>query len=102
MVVSNVPGVRNTLYVAGARLDALMPMSIVAHGAGLNITVSSYCDHMEVGLTAATRVVSDVHQLRDDLNVSYQEYKLLTETPLAFPGSAQTKAGLANEQSKAA
>ena len=102
VIVSNVPGVRETLYIAGARLDEMMPMSIVAHGAGLNITVSSYVDHMEVGLTAATRVVGDVRQLRDDLDASYHEYKAMTEAPLTFPAKTEAQQATEETESRAA
>ncbi|MDN5557294.1 MAG: wax ester/triacylglycerol synthase family O-acyltransferase, partial [Acinetobacter sp.] len=52
LVISNVPGPREPLYWNGARLDALYPASIILDGQALNITMTSYLDKLEVGLTA--------------------------------------------------
>lgn len=42
LVISNVPGPRTPLYLAGALVEAYYPLSVVADGQGLNITVQSY------------------------------------------------------------
>ena len=60
VVVSNVAGPRMTLYAAGAELQHLYPVSIAAHGIGLNITVSSYRDDLDFGLIAAANLIPDV------------------------------------------
>ena len=52
LVISNVPGPQEPLYWNGARLEALYPASIVLDGQALNITMTSYLDKLEVGLTA--------------------------------------------------
>ena len=44
LVISNVPGPRNSLYCAGAELQANFPVSVIVDGVGLNITVMSYRD----------------------------------------------------------
>jgi diacylglycerol O-acyltransferase len=53
------------LYCAGAKVLALYPVSIPAHGAALNITVQSYVDHLQFGLTADRRAVPDVDKIAD-------------------------------------
>jgi WS/DGAT/MGAT family acyltransferase len=52
LVISNVPGPQFPLYLAGARLVANYPVSVVTDGMGLNITVMSYDGHMDFGLIA--------------------------------------------------
>jgi diacylglycerol O-acyltransferase / wax synthase len=89
LVVSNVPGLRRTLYMAGAEVLGTTPLSIVLHGSGLNVTVCSYLDRMDVGLTAATRVVSDVAVLRDDFVAAYEQ---LAELALTAPDNKQETA----------
>ena len=42
VTVSNVPGPPRPLYFRGARLQASYPISLIAHGIGLNITCQSY------------------------------------------------------------
>jgi diacylglycerol O-acyltransferase / wax synthase len=41
LLISNVPRSRQPLYFAGAQLCHTFPVSIVADGQGLNITVAS-------------------------------------------------------------
>jgi hypothetical protein len=48
-------------------VTALHPVSIPAHGAALNITVQSYIDALNFGLTADRRAVPDVARLGDYL-----------------------------------
>lgn len=71
VVISNVPGPRVPLYSSGARMLSHYPVSIPAHGAGLNITVQSYVDQLFIGVTSATRVVPDADRLRDDIQEAY-------------------------------
>lgn len=71
LVLSNVPGFQVPLYVAGARLVSQMPMSIVVHGSAINLTVTSYVDRLDLGITAATRRVPDVELLRVKLQEAY-------------------------------
>ncbi|MDE2149493.1 MAG: wax ester/triacylglycerol synthase family O-acyltransferase [Gammaproteobacteria bacterium] len=52
LVISNVPGPSQTLYLAGAPLLANYPISIPYHGLALNVTVLSYRDWLDVGVTA--------------------------------------------------
>lgn len=63
VTISNVPGPPMPLYCAGAKVLALYPVSIPAHGAALNITVQSYMDHLQFGLTADRRAVPDVDKI---------------------------------------
>jgi len=63
VVISNVPGPTQPLYLAGARMRTCWPLSIVEHGMGLNITVVSYCGALDFGLVAARRAVVDAHKL---------------------------------------
>ena len=48
-------------------MTALHPVSIPAHGAALNITVQSYMEALNFGLTADRRAVPDVGLLGDYL-----------------------------------
>ena len=65
VVISNVPGPRQALYFAGAKLDAYIPVSTITDGIGLNITVHSYGDRMDFGLIADRDLVPDLWHLVD-------------------------------------
>jgi WS/DGAT/MGAT family acyltransferase len=65
LVVSNVPGPQFPLYMAGARLEAQYPISVVTDGMGLNITVMSYCGQLHFGIVADREQMPDVWSLID-------------------------------------
>ena len=65
LVVSNVPGPQFPLYMAGARLVANYPVSVITDGMGLNITVMSYDGHLDFGIVADREQMRDVWKLID-------------------------------------
>ena len=75
VVISNVPGPRTTLYSNGAKMISHYPISIPAHGIGLNITVQSYCDQLFLGITACGQAVPDADLLRDDLINAFRDLR---------------------------
>jgi WS/DGAT/MGAT family acyltransferase len=52
VLVSNVRGPDEPLYLGGARLEAICPVSTLISGMGLNITFMSYAGQVLVGYTA--------------------------------------------------
>ncbi len=75
LVISNVPGPPVPLYLAGARLLANYPASIVVHGLGLNITVQSQAASLDFGLMADGQAMPDVQPLADDLQGALDELR---------------------------
>jgi diacylglycerol O-acyltransferase / wax synthase len=65
LVVSNVPGPQYPLYLAGAKLEANYPVSVVTDGMGLNITVMSYLGHVDFGIVADREQMPDLWSLMD-------------------------------------
>jgi WS/DGAT/MGAT family acyltransferase len=65
VTISNVPGPRQPLYTAGARLLHYYPVSTIVDGQGLNITVQSYLDTLDFGLVACRELVPDLWDLLD-------------------------------------
>jgi diacylglycerol O-acyltransferase len=63
LIISNVPGPNVPLYYAGAKLLAYYPLSAVADGQGLNITVMSYGGKMFFGLISDRDLVPDLDVL---------------------------------------
>jgi diacylglycerol O-acyltransferase len=67
VIISNVPGARTPLYCAGARVLANYPVSAIADGMALNITLFSYLDTPQIGITADPELVPDVDLLAQAL-----------------------------------
>ena len=76
-VISNVPGSPVPLYMAGAQLEALYPVSAILHGVGLNITVMSYRDALCFGVVADRDLVDDAWPLADALEKAQAELAAL-------------------------
>lgn len=75
VVISNVAGPQAPLYFAGARMTCYWPLSIVAHGLGVNITVESYAGAMGFGITAARSLVPDPRRIAEYLVAAHEELR---------------------------
>lgn len=65
LVLSNIPGPDITVYMGGARLETIYPLSIIVDGVGLNITLQGFGKHLGVGIVACRRAMPDVQSLAD-------------------------------------
>lgn len=74
MVVSNVRGSPIPLYIAGARLETMYPMSILTGGLGINVTCLSYVDKLDFGIALDPILVPQPWALIDGLNETLAEY----------------------------
>ncbi len=73
LVISNVPGPNHPLYSAGAKLQHFYPVSALADGQGLNITVQSYNGNLDFGFIACRDLVPDVWSMVDLLHESLDD-----------------------------
>jgi len=74
LFVSNVPGPQLPLYIAGARVQGIYPVSAVTDlTGGLNITLFSYDGSLDFGLIACREMVPDVWHLIDYLREAMAE-----------------------------
>ena len=72
-VVSNVPGPPMPIYLGGAKALSLFPMGPVVESVGLNLTVLSYRNHLDVGLLAASALVPDAWEVLRHLRPAFDE-----------------------------
>jgi WS/DGAT/MGAT family acyltransferase len=63
VLISNVRGPDEPLYLGGARLEALCPLSTLISGMGLNVTFMSYAGKLVVGFTANASALPDAGRL---------------------------------------
>ena len=73
VIISNVPGPRDPLYLAGAELIANYPVSVIVDGVGLNITVLSYRDHIDFGIVVDREQMDDAWPLMRKLSEGLDE-----------------------------
>ena len=59
LLVSNVPGPPFPLYIAGARVTGIYSTSIIMETMGLNVTLFSYMDRVDFGLSVDPDLVPD-------------------------------------------
>ncbi|HEY2927825.1 WS/DGAT domain-containing protein, partial [Piscinibacter sp.] len=83
VAISNVPGPAFPLYMAGAKMLANYPTSIVVHGLALNITVQSYNEAMDFGLIACAHAMPHVAELAAHVREAFDELKALPHTAAA-------------------
>jgi diacylglycerol O-acyltransferase / wax synthase len=79
LFVSNVPGPQVPLYIAGAKVEGIYPVSAVTDWTGgLNITLFSYEGDLDFGLVACREMVPDVWKLIGYLQEAMSELVELT------------------------
>ena len=89
VVISNVPGPQDLLYLNGARLDEVYPVSIPAHFLALNITISGYGDKLGFGYIACRRSVPAMQRLLDYTEQSIAELEASLCPPDARAATAR-------------
>ena len=67
LIISNVPGPTVDLYLCGARLNGVYPLSAIADGQGLNLTVLGSNGKLNFGALADRDLVPDVDLIIDAL-----------------------------------
>ena len=63
VLISNVRGPEETLYLNGAKLEALFPVSTLIVAVGLNVTLMSYANKVILGFTANGSALPEVESM---------------------------------------
>ncbi len=101
VVVSNVPGARVPLFLAGARMTNNYPVSIVTHGLALNVTVQSYNGALDFGMVACRRAVPDIGLFAACMLVAHEEL-LTAALAMGEPAAPKKRAAAKVAKPKAA
>lgn len=93
VTISNIPGPREPLYLNGAPLRSVYPASLLYHGQALNITITSYGDELQFGLTACRRRVPSLQRILLHLEDSLVEL----ETAMGLAKAPSTRRSTAKK-----
>ncbi|MBV8966910.1 MAG: wax ester/triacylglycerol synthase family O-acyltransferase, partial [Mycobacteriaceae bacterium] len=92
LTISNVPGPRQRGRVAGAVVSEIYSVGPIAAASGLNITVWSYVDQLNISVLADDRMLTEPHQVTDAMIRSFAEIRRaagfderLSQVPTAMP-----------------
>ncbi|MEO7954030.1 MAG: wax ester/triacylglycerol synthase family O-acyltransferase [Polaromonas sp.] len=77
LAISNVPGSRVPLYLAGARYLSFHPLSIIVHGVALNITVQTYVDQIDFGIVADPKALPHAEELATAIEAAFRQAQAL-------------------------
>ena len=75
VVISNVPGPKQLLFLDGMRLDESYPVSIPVDYLALNITITGYNKELGFGYTACRRSVPALQRMLDYTDESLREFE---------------------------
>ncbi len=83
LLISNVPGPPFDLYTCGARVAGIYSASVLAVNLGLNITLMSYGDRVDFGITVDPDLIQDPWEIAEGIPLALAE--LLEAAELGKP-----------------
>ncbi len=89
VVVSNVRGPSEPLYMDGVKVIGDWPASFLAAGAGINITLKSYLDKMNFGFMGCPEQAGDLSRMVDFMGESLAETLAAAEATAKPPATPQ-------------
>ncbi len=100
LIITNVPGPRQTLYFGGGQLVGSMGMAPIIDGLGLILVITSYDDYLTISVTSCPDRLPDVEFFENCLRNSFAELQSATT---GAPGKTKTRgAGKARMSRKSA
>ncbi|MFI5507693.1 wax ester/triacylglycerol synthase family O-acyltransferase [Mycobacterium sp. NPDC051804] len=77
LTVSNVPGPREARTVDGAEITEIYSVGPLAAASGMNVTVWSYVDQLNISVLTDDITVNDPHEMTDAMIESFRELQAL-------------------------
>ncbi len=80
LTMSNLRGARIPLYLAGAEMVANYPIAPIYDGTGLNITVMTHRDQLDVGVVGCPQLTPDLDLIPEAIAETIDEYVALVSS----------------------
>lgn len=84
-VLTNVPGPRRPVYLAGARLSQPMFWVPQTGGIGIGMSIFSYVDSVQFGIIVDKKLKVDPQRVMDAFEKSFQDLKAVAGRPGTYP-----------------
>lgn len=81
VIISNVAGPREKVCGSYGTLEDIYSMGPLVEGCGLNITVWSYADHLNISMMGCRKAVPDIENLADAFAVALEELQQASAEP---------------------
>lgn len=81
ILISNVPGPKDVRYFKDAKLDAIYPISTLAPGGGVNITLLTYGDKAHIGLVCSDKHIKSLEPMASYFNEAFELLKRSANDP---------------------
>lgn len=91
LVLTNVPGPREPVYVAGSRVAGVLPWAPCAGSLGMTVTIFSYAGGVRVGFMTDARRVPDPTRLAGYFAGELRGLSAARRAPRSGPRSARTR-----------
>jgi hypothetical protein len=88
-VFSNPFGFQGRQFLMGAEAELVMPLSLLAAGQTLNITVVTLGDHLQIGFLGMPGAVDHIERLAELTREAFDELKAAVGEPAALPATNQ-------------
>lgn len=98
LVISNVPGGRERMYLNGAPLVGTFPVSAIAASIGFNATLTSYHDRMDFGFVGNGASMYDLPSLARHVEDAYEDLQTAASRRRTGGKAAKRKRGVPRER----
>jgi hypothetical protein len=93
VVITNVPGPRETLYLAGQPVRGIMPWVPQAGHLGLGVSIFSYAGTVTIGIASDTGLVPDPEAILAGFQLEFERYRAMVQQASARPADSAIEHG---------
>lgn len=73
LLISNVPGPKEALYLNDAKLEAFYPLTLLFQGSAISLVITSYDENLNFSITGCKDIVPDINRMTGYINEAFKE-----------------------------